>query len=73
MCPNGELLGQLKKVGSFDEKCASFYAAEIVNALEALHNDGIIHRDLKVKSNLKNIYVDCSLKIYYWMIKCILN
>jgi 3-phosphoinositide dependent protein kinase-1 len=53
LCPNGELLGQLKKSGSLDEKCAAFYAAEIVNALEALHSDGIIHRDLKVTVTIK--------------------
>jgi serine/threonine protein kinase len=44
LCPNGELLGQLKKVGSFDVNVAAFYAGEIVLALEYLHANGIIHR-----------------------------
>ena len=53
LCPNGELLGQLKKVGSLEEKCVAFYAAEIINALEYLHSKGIIHRDLKPVRTLR--------------------
>lgn len=40
----GELLPYIKKVGSFDEACTQFYAAEIVLALEHLHKLGVIHR-----------------------------
>ena len=46
-CPNGELLDLIKKAGRFDEVVASFYAAEIVCALEFMHEKNIIHRDLK--------------------------
>lgn len=46
---NGELLKYIRKIGSFDETCTRFYSAEIVCALEYLHNKGIIHRyDLHV-------------------------
>lgn len=41
---NGELLKYIRKIGSFDETCTRFYSAEIVCALEYLHNKGIIHR-----------------------------
>lgn len=41
---NGELLKYIRKIGSFDETCTRFYSAEIVSALEYLHNVGIIHR-----------------------------
>ena len=41
---NGELLKYIRKIGSFDETCTRFYSAEIVCALEYLHNKEIIHR-----------------------------
>ncbi|XP_048465672.1 3-phosphoinositide-dependent protein kinase 1-like [Rhincodon typus] len=40
---NGELLKYIRKQGSFDENCTRFYSAEIVSALEYLHEIGIIH------------------------------
>ncbi|KAG7226340.1 hypothetical protein INR49_013751 [Caranx melampygus] len=49
---NGELLKYIRKIGSFDETCTRFYSAEIVCALEYLHNKGIIHRDLKPENIL---------------------
>ncbi|TRY86253.1 hypothetical protein DNTS_015828 [Danionella cerebrum] len=51
---NGELLRYIRKIGSFDETCTRFYAAEIVCALEYLHGMGIIHRDLKPENILLN-------------------
>ncbi|KAF4087537.1 hypothetical protein AMELA_G00071960 [Ameiurus melas] len=49
---NGELLKYIRKIGSFDETCTRFYSAEIVCALEYLHQKGIIHRDLKPENIL---------------------
>ena len=37
----------LEQVGCFEECVARFYFAELVLAVESLHNLGIIHRDLK--------------------------
>ncbi|MGH0140514.1 UNVERIFIED_CONTAM: hypothetical protein FKN15_037248 [Acipenser sinensis] len=51
---NGELLKYIRKIGSFDETCTRFYAAEVVCALEYLHQKGIIHRDLKPENILLN-------------------
>jgi len=48
----GELLGVLKKIGSFDEECTRFYGAEILDAIEHMHSRGVIHRDLKPENVL---------------------
>ncbi|CZS97397.1 probable 3-phosphoinositide-dependent protein kinase 1 [Rhynchosporium agropyri] len=48
----GELLGVLKKIGSFDEECTKFYGAQILDAIEHMHNRGVIHRDLKPENVL---------------------
>lgn len=49
---NGDLLPHLNKVGSFDLGCSQFYAAELVLALENMHQRGIVHRDLKPENIL---------------------
>eukprot|EP00040_Diaphanoeca_grandis_P032315 m.195597 g.195597 ORF g.195597 m.195597 type:complete len:483 (+) comp32574_c3_seq5:118-1566(+) len=49
---NGELLGWIKKLGSFDEECTRFYSAEILMALDHMHSKNIIHRDLKPENIL---------------------
>jgi protein kinase X len=46
----GELFSLLRQRGKFDTKTAVFYAAEILCALDYLHNLQIIYRDLKVHS-----------------------
>ncbi|KAL0278932.1 UNVERIFIED_CONTAM: hypothetical protein PYX00_000609 [Menopon gallinae] len=43
----GDLKSLLSVYGYFDEQMAVFYTAEIILALQYLHNHGIIHRDLK--------------------------
>ncbi|KAG9243487.1 kinase-like domain-containing protein [Calycina marina] len=48
----GELLAVLKKIGSFNEECTRFYGAQIVCAIEHMHDRGVIHRDLKPENVL---------------------
>jgi hypothetical protein len=43
----GDTLSLLQNVGAFADEMTQAYAAEIVLALEYLHNMGIVHRDLK--------------------------
>lgn len=51
---NGELLFHIQRMKQFDDKCAKFYSAEIIRALEHIHGLGIVHRDLKPENILLN-------------------
>ena len=48
----GELFWHLQKEGRFDERRAKFYIAELILALEHLHNHDIVYRDLKPENIL---------------------
>ncbi|TLD37644.1 ATP-dependent RNA helicase dbp2 [Venturia nashicola] len=48
----GELFWHLQKEGRFDERRAKFYIAELILALEHLHNYDIVYRDLKPENIL---------------------
>jgi serine/threonine protein kinase SCH9 len=48
----GELFWHLQKEGRFDEQRAKFYIAELIIALEHLHDNDIVYRDLKPENIL---------------------
>ncbi|CAO3627726.1 unnamed protein product [Cunninghamella echinulata] len=50
--PGGELFTLLRKQKKFTEEATRFYAAEVILALEYLHENEIIYRDLKPENIL---------------------
>eukprot|EP01138_Halocafeteria_seosinensis_P011166 gb/GECG01011404.1/.p1 GENE.gb/GECG01011404.1/~~gb/GECG01011404.1/.p1 ORF type:complete len:1434 (+),score=250.95 gb/GECG01011404.1/:1-4302(+) len=44
---NGSLTGLVKKFGTFNETLSAMYTAQVLQGLSFLHEQGVIHRDIK--------------------------
>ena len=51
-CPGGELFGLLCRKKKFNEEVCKFYTAQVVLALEHIHSQDIVYRDLKPENVL---------------------
>ena len=54
LCEHGDLSKQLDQHQYFEENLARFIAAELILAMEHVHNKGVLYRDLKPE----NIMID---------------
>lgn len=53
-CPGGSLYTQLTKFSKFHESAVKMYITEVILAIEYLHSNEIVYRDLK----LSNVMLD---------------
>ena len=61
--PNGDLLNLLRLSGRFDTETTRFYAGQLILAVEYLHKNYILHRDIKPEVLL---YTEVALKLYLY-------
>lgn len=52
LCTNGELFDIINRTGALNEQIARFYFHQLLSGLEACHNVGVYHRDLKAENIL---------------------
>lgn len=54
ICPGGDLKSHLSRCGRFPPEVAAFTASQVLLALDYLHSQNIVHRDIK----LENVLLD---------------
>jgi len=59
LATNGDLKTLVQRLGSISLKCAKYYTAQLVDAVQYLHRAGVVHRDIKPE----NILLDSAMRI----------
>ncbi|KAF8960326.1 AGC/PDK1 protein kinase [Flammula alnicola] len=59
LATNGDLKVLVQKLGSISLNCARYYTAQLVDAVQYLHESGVAHRDIKPE----NILLDNEMRI----------
>lgn len=67
----GDLRYRLDRNGPIGEECTKFYAVELTLALEYLHSERIVHRDIKPDNLLLDgagafLFIDVLFVLGFW-------
>lgn len=52
LATNGDLKVLVQKYGSISLNCARYFTAQLVDAVQYLHDSGVVHRDIKPENLL---------------------
>lgn len=59
LAENCELLHYVQKYGALDKVSATFYAAQLADAIDRIHRAGVVHRDIKPE----NVLLDKNMRV----------
>ncbi|XP_051996207.1 aurora kinase B-like [Xyrauchen texanus] len=66
--PKGELYGELKRCGTFDDQRSATYIMELADALSYCHSKNVIHRDIKPENLLLGANGELKIADFGWSV-----
>jgi serine/threonine protein kinase len=63
LASHGELFGRVLQQGNLTEKEGTFFFGQIVSAVQFMHDQGIIHRDLKLVRHASARLLGCGSRV----------